>query len=151
MVHPFSHSLFASFACAVLGFLSLLSCQSHEGSDTQLKEDADSFATHYYNWHFEQAMRYCSPGSEKWLRYAASNVRQADIELLRAKASDATVEVGDIDFLNGGDSATVSVTVSDFLRMDTIGTGATPVGKATFLLPMVIHEGKWKVVLDGMP
>ena len=39
-------------------FLSLMSCQPHKGSEEQLKADIDSFATYYYNWHFEKAARF---------------------------------------------------------------------------------------------
>ena len=123
----------------------------HEGSEKQLKEDIDSFATYYYNWHFEQAVKYCTPESEKWLRFAASNVHPADIDLLHAKKEDATIEIQDIDFLDDEVSANVNITVSNFLQMDTIGTEAHHVSQATFQLPMTIHNGKWKVKLEQLP
>ena len=131
--------------------LASVGCQPHEGSEKQLKEDIDSFATYYYNWHFEKALKYCTPESEKWLRFAASNVHQADIDLLHTKNEDATIEIGDIDFLDDEVSANVQITVSNFLQMDTIGTEAHHVSQATFLLPMVIQGGKWKVKLDQLP
>ena len=131
--------------------ITLSGCQPHEGSDSQLKEDADSFAIYYYNWHFPKALKYCTPSSETWLRYAASNVHEADIELLRNKAEDASVEITDVDYADDEVSAVVSIKVSNFLQMDTIGKEAHPVDEATFQLPMEIHEGKWKVKLEGMP
>lgn len=142
--------------CKLLGActffaLAIVGCQPHEGSEEQLKEDVDSFATYYYNWHFEKALRYCTPESEKWLRYAASNVHQADIDLLHAKKEDASIEIEDIDFLDDEVSANVSVTVSNFLQMDTIGTEAHHVSQATFQLPMVMHNGKWKIKLASLP
>ena len=141
-----AHQLICS--CAFLA-LAAMSCQPHEGSEKQLKEDIDSFATYYYNWHFEQAVKYCTPESEKWLRFAASNVHPADI--LHAKKEDATIEIQDIDFLDDEVSANVNITVSNFLQMDTIGTEAHHVSQATFQLPMTIHNGKWKVKLEQLP
>lgn len=129
----------------------MISCQPHEGSESQLKEDVDSFATYYYNWHFEQASKYCTPESEIWLKWAASNVHPADIDLLRAKQQDAIVELGDIDFHDDEVSATVSIHVKNFLQMDSIGKVAKLVDNANFQLPMVIHEGKWKVGLKELP
>lgn len=76
---------FPPWYAEVYSFLALMSCQPHKGSEEQLKADIDSFATYYYNWHFEKAARFCTPESKVWLRYAASNVHQADIELLKAK------------------------------------------------------------------
>lgn len=134
-----------------IAMATLQGCQPHEGSESQLKEDVDSFATYYYNWHFEKAMKYCTPSSEVWLKYASSNVHPADVDLLRAKQEDATIELGDIDFHDDEVSATVSIKVSNFLVMDSIGKAAKLQNEATFQLPMVIHEGKWKVDLKAMP
>lgn len=145
----------AAFAFLLLGMcpglFCLGGCQPHEGSESQLKEDVDSFATYYYNWHFEKAAKYCTPESETWLRYASSNVHQADIDLLHGKHEDAIVEIHDIDFGDDEVSATANLEVTDFYQMDSIGKPAHLVRKARFKLPMAIHEGKWKVVLRQLP
>lgn len=141
------------FTVAIMGLSgtwAIGSCTSHEGSESQLKEDVDSFATYYYNWHFKQAARYCTPESEAWLRYAASNVHDADIDLLRQKNEDATVTIEDVDFQDDT-LAIVKLNVKDFLQMDTIGKPASHADEATFRLSMVIHEGKWKVRMGGLP
>lgn len=44
------------------------SCKHELSEEEQLRMDADSFAVNYYNWHFEKALRFCTPESEKWLR-----------------------------------------------------------------------------------
>lgn len=129
----------------------LAGCQPHEGSEEQLKEDIDSFATYYYNWHFEKASRYCTPESEKWLRFEASNVHQADINLLNNKMEDATIDINDINFHDDEVTADIHLDVSNFLQMDTLGTEAHLVSKASFVIPMAIQEGKWKVALKGIP
>lgn len=144
-------SFFLLPVCAATTVLTLAGCQPHEGSESQLKEDIDSFATYYYNWHFEKATRYCTPASEKWLRYAASNVHSADVDLLHAKQKDASIEIDDIDFLDDEVNANVKVNVSNFLQMDTIGKAAHLVKEASFQIPMTIHEGKWKVDLERLP
>lgn len=137
----------ASFCCLPL----LYGCQPHEGSEKQLLEDVDSFATYYYNWHFERANKFCTPKSEIWLRYAASNVHPADIDLLHAKQEDATIEISDVDYHDDEVSATVTLSVNNFLQMDTIGTEAHLKDKATFQIPMTLHKGKWKVALSQLP
>ncbi len=127
----------------------LTGCLPHKGSEDQLKNDADSFATYYYNWHFPEAIKYCTPESERWLRYAASNVHEADIMLLRQKAEDATIEIKDIDFADDGKSAYVTLSVYNFLQMDTIGQAAHLVEQADLQLPMELHEGIWKAKLTS--
>ncbi len=142
-------ALAAVAAVAVAGSFLCTGCSSHEGDEDQLREDADSFATYYYNWHFDRALRFCTPESEPWLRYMASNVTQEDVDSLRAKEEDATVEIGDITYHGEGDSATVTVNVSNFLQMDSIGKAPHHIGSASFSLPAVIHEGRWKVRMDS--
>lgn len=129
----------------------LCGCQPHEGSERQLKEDVDSFAIYYYNWHFEKAAKYCTSSSQIWMRYAASNVHPADIELLKIKQEDATTEIKDIDFGNDEISANVEVEVTNFLQMDTIGREGHTIPKGTYKIPMVMEEGKWKVRLKSLP
>lgn len=142
-----------TFMVALMAFTGtwmMSNCARHEGSESQLKEDVDSFATYYYNWHFEKASKYCTPESEPWLKYAASNVHDADIDLLKQKDEDATISIEDVDFQDDT-LAIVKVNVKNFLQMDTIGKAARPVADATFHLSMVIHEDKWKVRMEGLP
>ncbi len=137
-------------ACLVV-LMTTGGCQPHEGSENQLKEDVDSFATYYYNWHFRQAAKFCTSESEVWLQYASSNVHQADLDLLHNKQEDAVAEVQDVEFGDDEISANVHLKVSNFYRMDTIGTEAHLVKEADVTLPMVIHEGHWKVQLNELP
>ena len=108
-------------ACMTASIFSLSGCEPHEGSEDQLKADVDSFANYYFNWHFPKAVKYCTQESERWLRYAASNVNETDVELLRQKPEDASIEITDIDFGDDETSATVTLTVHNFLQMDSIG------------------------------
>lgn len=133
--------------CTALGFSACM----HRGSESQLKEDVDSFAVHYYNWHFEKAAAYCTPESEKWLRFAATNVRPADIDSLRAKAVDAEVEVNDVNFDDNDSTALAILHVKDFLQMDSIGQAARPHKEATFRIPLVFRGEKWLVNLKSLP
>ena len=138
-------------ACMSASIFSLSGCEPHEGSEDQLKADVDSFANNYFNWHFPKAVKYCTQESERWLRYAASNVNETDVELLRQKPEDASIEITDIDFGDDETSATITLTVHNFLQMDTIGQEAHLVEEADFLLPMCMENGVWKVRMASLP
>lgn len=125
------------------------SCKQEPGSEEQLLEDADSFAVNYYNWHFEQALRYCTPESEKWLRYAAGNVHEADVELLRNREEDAQVELGDILYDDNDSIATIETKVYNYLQMDSIGKAAHLIPESTFRLTMVKRSGKWLIRMES--
>lgn len=124
-------------AVAIILFLTivnLISC-SRSDTDSQLKAVVDSFATHYYNWQFKQALPYCTPESESWLRFAATNVQQSDVDILRAQDEGASYQINDIKFGLGDSTAIVSLTVSHYLRMDTVGNAGQFVNKADFSSP----------------
>ena len=74
------------------------SCEFHAGSSRQLKKQVDSFAVYYFNWQFHKAVRFVTPESEKWMSYAASQVHQADIDLLQQKELPATCEIQEITY-----------------------------------------------------
>ena len=138
-------------AAILTSVYTLTGCQSHQGDEDQLENDIDSFATYYFNWQFPKTQKYCTQSSEPWLRYAASNVHQADVDLLRTKAEDATVEINDIDFGDDEVSAIADITVRNFLQMDSIGEEAHLVEEADFLLPMCMENGVWKVRMASLP
>lgn len=96
-------------------------------------------------------VKYCTKESERWLRYAASNVNETDVELLRQKPEDASIEITDIDFDDDETSATVTLTVHNFLQMDSIGQDPQLIEQADFQLPMCMEKGLWKIKLDKLP
>jgi len=135
-------------------FLPLLfsACQTNSThNEEDLKDCVDSFATAYFNWQYKKSMPYCTQESERWLRYAASNVLQEDIDLLRAQAEGASHEIKGIDFHDNDSTATAVITVRNFLQMDTIGTAGHMVQEATMQLPLVMRNGKWLVKMEGLP
>ena len=151
MVKKTISSMAIAVAAILTSVYTLTGCQSHQGDENQLENDIDSFATYYFNWHFPKTLKYCTRSSEPWLRYAASNVHKADVERLRAKEEDATVEINDITFGDDGVSATASITVHNFLQMDSIGQEAHLVDEAEFLLPMSMENNAWKIKLEKLP
>ena len=120
--------------------------------ESKARTAADSFATYYFNWQFDKAARFATDSSMIWLRYAASQVHEADIELLREK-EDAAVEIDEI-VIDDVETASVHITVRDFVRMDTIGTEGHLVEKASFVLQMerkTEERGDWKIRIEGLP
>lgn len=143
---PFVLSLFS--LCLLVA--SLGACR-HQDDEAQLKETVDSFATNYYNWRFEAAKAYCTPESGRWLRYAASQVHQEDVDVLKAQAQGAKYEIQDIAYADNDTTATISISVRDFLRMDTIGTVAHLTKEAAYTFTAVRRNEKWKVALSSLP
>jgi hypothetical protein len=147
------------FKSAKYGFIAFIVCFfmlsfvascNHKGSEDQLKKTTDSFSTNYFNWHFKEALPYVTDDSHKWLRYAASQVHQADIDILRNMEQGATHEIGDIEFVSDS-VAYVLVNVNNFLSIDTIGTEGHIVDQATFRFKAVYFNNEWKIKLNSLP
>ncbi|MBQ1801366.1 MAG: hypothetical protein II011_11510 [Prevotella sp.] len=137
----------------VLGVLFLLvACDFHAGSSRQLKKEVDSFAVYYFNWQFHHAVRFVTPESEKWMHYAASQVHQADIDLLQSKELPASCEINEIVYSEDDKTAIAHVTIQNYLRMDTIGKAATIVNTAQFDIPLIYQSetDKWIVEVNEL-
>lgn len=117
----------------------------HTSDERKIEATANAFATKYFNWHFEEALPYCTPESEIWLRYAASQVHQADIDSLRAQKEGASADIDDINIADNDSIAQVGITVHNYLRMDTIGNACRKINEAKFLLDIRRRSGHWKV------
>ncbi|MBQ5579339.1 MAG: hypothetical protein IIT40_10925 [Prevotella sp.] len=137
----------------VLGALFLLvACDFHAGSSRQLKKEVDSFAVYYFNWQFHHAVRFVTPESEKWMHYAASQVHQADIDLLQSKELPASCEINEVVYSEDDKTAIAHVTIQNYLRMDTIGKAATIVNTAQFDIPLIYQSetDKWIVEVNEL-
>ena len=123
---------------------------NRDGSEEQLREAVDSFAVSYFNYDFMKARRFCTEESEKWLQYAASNVHQADIDILREQEEAASVNIEDLT-ITGDSTARVRISVHHFLRMDTIGKAGRMTDEATYALKAMIRQGKWYIRMEDLP
>ena len=101
--------------CIAMGLLSLMVSCGQQGSERQLKENVDSFATHYFNWQFEQAIPYCTPTSKVWLQFAASNVHSEDIDVLRNRDEGASIELGEIHDTDNDSIAYIDLIVRNYV------------------------------------
>lgn len=135
--------------CALIG-LSLSSCRYHQ-DERQLKDEANAFADHYFNWQFEKAQSHCSPSSQKWMVYAASQVHQEDVDRLRAMDEGPSHQLNGVAYGEGDTTATVLLQVRNFVLMDSIGTVAHVIDKADFKLNMIFVDSHWKVDLKELP
>ena len=133
------------FTIATLCFAS---CVDDGRSNKAIEKTAEEFANAYFNYDLAKAQLMVDEQSKKWLSYEASNITEADLELLRMQDKGATVTVDDSDCF--ADSAIVTVTVSDFLLADSLGSKGRMVDEKTFTIRLVQDaNGKWKVRMGG--
>lgn len=133
--------------CVLIG---LCACTDHKNEE-QLRDTASAFAQTYFNWQFNDALAHCTPSSQRWISYVASQVKQDDVDKLRSAEQGARSEIKKIHYEEGDSMASVVMKVENFLSMDSIGTVGHFVESATYTLQLVRQAKQWKVRLTELP
>lgn len=117
-----------------------------EQADLAVTEWAEA----YFNCQFEKAARLVTPESRKWLRFAATNITEKDIEVLRALDAGATVILVSCEQENDTTWAAV-VDVEHFLLTDSLDQGGHMADEGTFRVNVVERNQRMYVKMEGLP
>ena len=117
--------------------------------ESEAERAAQQWGEAYFNYNFKQALDYVTPESERWLRFAASNVTQADLDALHEHGM-ATVEI-DGYYPSSDTTGTAYLNVSNWLCTDSIGRAGSRLQEAAFQVQMVKRDGRWMVRMEGLP
>ena len=109
-----------------------------------------AWADAYFNYDFRRAQKYVTPESRKWLLFAATNVTQDDVDMLRAQDEGATVTVSNYEETDDS-TALVTLHVQGSIICDTIGRPAHPSADATYTVTAVSRGGRMMVKMEGLP
>ncbi len=144
--------LMVRFLLSAIMAFTFLSCDfgNTEGSDLT-DEAAVQWAEAYFNYQFERATRYVTPESRKWLRFAATNMSEQDVEVLRKQ--DGPAEVSLLDCMQTDDSTwTATIEVSRFMERDSLNTpGHMVTGDVEFEVQIVERNKRMFVKMEGLP
>lgn len=130
--------------------IGLCACTDHKNEE-QLRDTANAFAQTYFNWQFSDALAHCTPSSQRWISYAASQVKQDDVDKLRSAEQGARSEIKKIHYDEGDSVASVVMKVENFLSMDSLDAVGHFVKSATYTLQLVRQTKQWKVKLTELP
>ena len=133
----------------LLAAFTLTSCRE-DNEEEKIENGACRFGEYFFNCLYKDAMKLCTPESEKWLRYAASNISQEDIDILNSQKDDATCESTDMT-MQDDTTAVVTIKVKNFLMMDSIGVPSKIKDSALYTIVMRKRDGQWKAHLGSMP
>lgn len=62
-----------------------------------------------------------TPESEKWIRYAASNITEQDIQYINEHNKDVRTEIVDRYIMAGDTTCSAHIRVSDFVQLGFVG------------------------------
>ena len=133
---PFITLLFCAFCSCSTG--------NEENKDEQeIQALVDSFATQYYCWRFKDAARFSTEKQTQYLRFLSSNVHESDIKVLTSSSERPEFSLGEINIT--GETATVTLELSNIYQMDSLGTDPQLHKEATHHLLLTKENGQWKV------
>lgn len=132
--------------------VALMSCSMGYATDDEeeIALAADSFVLGYFNFNFPKAVRFCTPESEKWLRFRATNVLQEDIDIIKAQQEGATHAINGMEIIDDT-TATVECKVFNYLQTDTLGRPGCMRKSGRYTLKAVKRTGKWLIKMEGLP
>lgn len=130
-----------ALAGLLTGVLLTASCSYRE--EKAIEQSVVGFAQNYFNLRYHKALNACTPESEKWVRFKATNITQEDVDVYNSKRDTAECDVESIDL--DDDKATAIVEVRNFLNCDSIGKPATICPNAKFKLELKKQGEKWMV------
>jgi len=141
---------YCRFALLITCFAFVLFGCNGKSGETDAIIVAENFGKAYFNYDFRSALQYCTPESEKWLRFAASNVYVTDVEMLRAMDSGAKVEGVDVVHADDDSTAMAIVEVRDFMVRDTVGHAGHIEKEGRYCIPIVKRQDAWLVKMASL-
>jgi hypothetical protein len=136
------------YLLSIMLFL-LAGCQLHDdNSPNAVDKPLNAWAEAYFTFNYEDALEYMTPESEKWIRFAATNITEKDIDFIKGQNNVVKIEI--LDRQITADTTCVSrIRVSDFVQLRFVGQDSKVVDKAEFQIPLVKRDGKWLVRMEG--
>ncbi len=126
------------------------SCQLHdenapEAVDKPLKDWSEA----YFGFDYEEALDYMTPESEKWIRFAASNINEKDVSFINEHNKGAKIEIIDRQMMPGDTTCSARIRISDFVLLGFVGQENKVIDEAEYQITLVKRDGKWKVRMEG--
>jgi hypothetical protein len=134
----------------LMGIIAVLTgCSLTHTDDDAATDAAEQWAWAFFNCDFHEASQYCTPESNQWLRFAASNITEEDLKRLQEKE----LEVTPTDYFPEANDTmrVVELKVKNFLKPTAVGTPSTIQEEGCFHVCVVNRDGKWLVRMAGLP
>ena len=125
------------------------SCQRISNSN-DITIVADSFATNFYNWRLEKALKYCTAESKTQISFLASNISEEDIELINQRNEDASIEITNTGMLEEGIKARISMKIYNSFKMKDINSEVQLNKERDVTFNLIKVNDGWKVDLTTL-
>ena len=138
-----------SIFIAIIAMLMYSCCDLSGDAKETIKKDIIGFSDAYFNFKLEEAAHFCTESSKKWIRFYASNIHLADLEVIRSQKNSAQIHIDDIIY-NAEDSTGIAVVrVENFISLDTLGLPGHIVDQSVFHISFILHNGTCLVRMEA--
>lgn len=119
-------------------------------TENEIRNISKEFADNYFNFQYANAAQLCTPESEKWLRYVASNITNDDVKIINANQHSTKTKITNARKEN--DSIwTVVLSVSNAFVIDSIGKVGIIKSDEEYKFEVRMRDGRWLVNLNKVP
>lgn len=140
-----------NYTLLAVGMALLCCCTAGGGTaDQSGVKEAVAFGNAFFNYDFEEALTRVTPESERWLRFAASNVTEQDVEVLNAQQEGAVVEAETVEYSDDS-TLTVVLHVDNYLQKERVGQKGHIAYDGRYRVELVKRNGRYLVRMAGLP
>ncbi|MBQ8715398.1 MAG: hypothetical protein IJ552_09370 [Prevotella sp.] len=126
------------------------SCQISDNDTLDaVDKPLSTWAEAYFGFDYEEALDYMTPESEKWIRFAASNITEKDVAFINEHNRNVKTEIIDRYIMAGDTSCSARIRVSDFVQLGFVGQEDKVINQAEYQITLVKRDDKWKVKMEG--
>ena len=117
---------------------------------SEREEEAEQTVLRFAETYYKEAAQLCTPSSEKWIRFVATNVTDSDLIVLNQSDVEPQYEVDD---LNAIDDSTMTATIeaNHYFHLHDIGQKADIKEADTYTFTLRRINGQWKIDLASVP
>ena len=118
---------------SLLAFSMIACVDAAPQQEAEAEKDLQSFLSTYFNWQFVDAEKWVTPSSRPLLAFAASQITENDLQLLRSKETPVETNIERLT-ISADTLAEAVVCVRNAMVMKAIGTPCQLVPEQTYYL-----------------
>ena len=141
--------------CAPSSELVLTKLKSVLTNFTGGKNDAEKkliiWANAYFNFDYEKALQHATPESEKWIRFAASNITEQDLDFITEQNPPTEIDILHSQMTESDTVCNANIRVSRFIQLGLSAQDNRVIDHADFQVQLVKRGDDWLVRMEGLP
>lgn len=121
------------------------------GSKNDAEKALTAWANAYFNFDYEKVLKYTTPEGEQWIRFAASNITEQDIDFIKEQNLPTQINILNSQLTEGDTICNAKIRVSQFIQLGLSAQDHQVINHADFQIQLVKRGNEWLVRMEGLP